>query len=573
MAKKRTIYSALPIVAAAYGEKFGVRVAIGHDIASTDGQTIVVPNVPEDYPHKDAVWGYLAHEAAHVRFTDFTVRRRKGLHTALSNILEDCRIERAMMGLYPGTRHTLNEVARYMAHAGHYWHVTEKEPPASILSGYCLYWLQTKAVGQWMLQDYLDSARAVFERKFPQGVIVRLNALLRKAVELKSTASAASLATEIIKMIEEEKEKEAQKPRGDGAQNQFQAGGGDQDQDDQRQSHQDDHGGDDPKGQGRQGKGGDGQTQTRQDISGSDDSGKPDAARLLQQVLDADGDELRGDAHESLRQELNQAAKDKGDDRYLTVRTAVDTQNSPAVGKQLISAVKSTTAKIRTQLYGLVQASQRVATRNHRAGKRVDSRRLHRIAIGDTRVFLKPEPKIRPNTAIHILVDMSSSMRYQAANGKQRQDIAREAALALSLALEAIPGANPAVTFFGGDRYRPVFSAIRHGERVQSQAGKFGFRATGTTPMAEAIWYASFELSKTREERKMLIVVSDGDPDNAAACHSIIDLCKGSGIEPIGIGVESTAVASLFDKNIVIKDAAALQRTLFKLMERSLTAA
>ncbi|WP_213076513.1 hypothetical protein, partial [Escherichia coli] len=35
---------------------------------------------------------------------------------------------------------------------------------------------------------------------------------------------------------------------------------------------------------------------------------------------------------------------------------------------------------------------------------------------------------------------------------------------------------------------------------------------------------------------------------------------------------ETTAVSGLFQKNIVIDDAAALQRTLFKLMERSLTA-
>ncbi|MBF2728822.1 hypothetical protein [Klebsiella pneumoniae] len=56
MSKKRTIYSALPIVAAAYGEKLGVKVAIGNDDAYTDGKTIVVPNIPDDYPHMDAVW-------------------------------------------------------------------------------------------------------------------------------------------------------------------------------------------------------------------------------------------------------------------------------------------------------------------------------------------------------------------------------------------------------------------------------------------------------------------------------------------------------------------------------------
>ncbi|EGQ8541928.1 VWA domain-containing protein [Vibrio parahaemolyticus] len=595
MSKKRTIYSALPIVAAAYGEKLGVKVAIGNDDAYTDGKTIVVPNIPDDYPHMDAVWGYLAHEAAHVRFTDFGVERRRGLHAELSNVLEDCRIERAMMELFPGTSQTLNEVARYMAQAGHYEHVTDKEAPASILTGFCLYWLQTKAVGQSVLQPYLDSAASVFERVFPQGVVVRLNALLRKAVNTKSTAEVTSLADQIIKMIEEEKEKEEQKPQNGQDGNNQQSAGGNQPQNNQGGSGNDQNqgpsanGGDqqgkdqkqdnaggksDPKGQGDQSKSDtDGGSKAGQSqAGGNSDAAKQDAAKMLQQVLNAGAGELRGDAHDALKAELNRVAQDKGDSSYMTVRSAVNTQNNPAVGKSLVGDVKSTTSKIRTQLYGLVQASQRVAHRNQRSGKRVDARKLHRVVTGDTRVFLKPEAKKRPNTAVHILVDMSSSMAYKAANGKERQDIAREASLAISMALEAIPGVNPAVTFFGGNRNQPVFSVVKHGDTVQNRAGRFGFKATGGTPMAEAMWYAAFELTKTREERKMLIVVTDGQPQSAPACRSVIDLCERSDVEVIGIGVETTAVSGLFQKNIVIDDAAALQRTLFKLMERSLTA-
>ncbi len=59
------------------------------------------------------------------------------------------------------------------------------------------------------------------------------------------------------------------------------------------------------------------------------------------------------------------------------------------------------------------------------------------VVTGDTRS--SSPAKKRPNTAVHILVDMSSSMAYKAANGKERQDIAREASLAISMALEAIP--------------------------------------------------------------------------------------------------------------------------------------
>ncbi|PCQ93026.1 VWA domain-containing protein [Escherichia coli] len=435
----------------------------------------------------------------------------------------------------------------------------------------------------------------VFERVFPQGVVVRLNALLRKAVNTKSTAEVTSLADQIIKMIEEEKEKEEQKPlNGQDGNNQQNAGGnqpqnsqggsgndqnqgpdangGDQQGKDQKQD--DANGKSDPKGQGDQGKSDtDGGSKAGQSqAGGNSDAAKQDAAKMLQQVLNAGAGDLRGDAHDALKAELNRVAQDKGDSSYMTVRSAVNTQDNPAVGKSLVGDVKSTTSKIRTQLYGLVQASQRVAHRNQRSGKRVDARKLHRVVTGDTRVFLKPEAKKRPNTAVHILVDMSSSMAYKAANGKERQDIAREASLAISMALEAIPGVNPAVTFFGGNRNQPVFSVVKHGDTVQNRAGRFGFKATGGTPMAEAMWYAAFELTKTREERKMLIVVTDGQPQSAPACRSVIDLCERSDVEVIGIGVETTAVSGLFQKNIVIDDAAALQRTLFKLMERSLTA-
>lgn len=626
MSKRKTIYNALPIVAAAYGEKFGVKVSVGGDTAYTDGKTIVVPNIPEDYPNKDVVWGYLAHEAAHVRFTDFSVNRRPGLHADLSNILEDCRIERAMISTYPGTAQTLNEVASYMAQAGHYQHVTREEHPASILEGFCLYWLQSQAVGQSCLQSYLDSAKVALEQTFPKGVVVRLNALLRKAVDAGSTAEAVALTEEIMKMLEEEKEKEEEKQQGDQNQSQQQqgddgssdgSGGGDsqgqkdqknqsggqddsQQNADQSQGDQDGAGGqkgnssgqDDSKGQSSNGKGSDtgetgeqpssaqsgddqqpGSNQSSNGDGAGDDATKK-AAEVIRQVLEASGDDLLGDAHDSLKADLERSAEQTGNTNYRTVRNAQEAPKHPQ-GRQLVDSVKSTTAKIRSQLYGLVQASQRTGNRNRRAGKRLDTRNLHRVVAGDTRVFRSPVEKQKPNTAVHVLVDMSSSMKKRVnsrGSSKSREQVAREASLALALALEPIPGVNPAVTYFCDKPQRPVFSVVKHGENVLNQSGRFLFGSCGTTPMAEAIWYAAFELSKTREDRKMMIVVTDGQPNEVAPTQAVIDLCHRSDIEMVGIGIETSAVSGLFDKNIVIDDATELQRTLFKLMERSLTA-
>lgn len=609
---KKPIFNALPIVAAAYGEKFGVKITIGGDTAYTDGRSINLPNVPDSYPNKDVLWGYLAHEAAHVRFTDFSVDRRPGLHAALSNILEDCRIERAMMGEYPGTAQTLNEVATYMAQAGHYEHPSEDSHPATIIQAFCLYWLQSQAVGQTVLNPFLDASSQVLQAVFPQGVVVRLNALLRKAVNAQSTAEVVTLSEEIMKMLEEEQQKEEQQ---DQSQQQQQQGEGWQQQQ-QSQSQQQQQGGDSQQ----QGAGGFGDEQDQQDQSGSqasgqgnsDDGAENDAsgqsasdgsqsddgsqaqagqasegtdgsdeqqsqnqspstsggngmgAEAIRQALNAQGDDLMQDVHDALKEELNAVANSSIENaHYQTVRDAV-----PAAiysdGRELVNEVKGTTAKIRSQLYGLVQASQRSGVRHKRAGKRLDSTRLCRVMAGDTRVFRTPTERQRPNTAVHILVDMSSSM-----TGVDEQ-IAREASMALALALEAIPGVNPAVTYFCDNSQQPVYSVVKHGQSVVSNAGRFLKGASGGTPMAEGIWYSAFELSKTREDKKMMIVVTDGAPNYAPPTKAVIDLCERSDINVVGIGIRTHAVAQFFTNHIVINEAGELRNTLFKLMERSL---
>jgi cobalamin biosynthesis protein CobT len=269
---------------------------------------------------------------------------------------------------------------------------------------------------------------------------------------------------------------------------------------------------------------------------------------------------------------MDQLANEQGNDQYMTIRQGQPIAPSEQEGRALRDEVKRTTSRIRTQLMGLVQASQRVGSRNVRHGKRIDARSLHRLNSGDTRVFRRDTPKPRPNTAVHILVDMSGSMGRAGATGKRRFQVASEASMAIALALEAIHGVNPAVTYFGNDGHAPVYNVVRHGENVSRNAGRFVFYPTGTTPMAEAIWYSGYELVQTREERKMLVVVTDGDPDEAMATQAVIDLCERGDVEVIGIGIGSGAVAQFFKNYVVIEDVSDLQRTLFRLMERSLAA-
>ena len=88
MKMRFNITNALPIVAAAYGRKFGIQVQVGgtcpyrrtHDHH---------PRISDDPLARTLAWGYLTHEAAHVRYTDFDAVTRiaaKGpLHRGILN--------------------------------------------------------------------------------------------------------------------------------------------------------------------------------------------------------------------------------------------------------------------------------------------------------------------------------------------------------------------------------------------------------------------------------------------------------------------------------------------------------
>lgn len=605
--RKRTLNDALPIVAKAYGDKLGVRVQIGNDQAYTDGETITVPNIPDTAKvAREALWGYLAHEAAHVRFTDFSVERRRGLHAELSNVLEDARIEQEMPRVYPGTRKTMNSMAEYMAEAGHYAHVSDDTHPANIILAYSLYWLQSKAVGQSVLEPYLESATRALQDVFPSGVFTRLNVLLRKAAVAQSTEEAVSLTDQILKMLEEEKEKEqsgddqdqtpdssdssdsssddtssgdsadgdAEDDDSDGDDGGNSSGDGD-DADDDPTSQQggaaDGSSSESDSGQGRGASDKDRSSTEPEQLTGSSDGGTK--ANAIEQALGADESDLSDSAHQSFVRELQDLAQEQGDDQYVTVRDSVPAI-STELGSEMAAKVKSTSAKIRSQLYGLVQAKQRSAHATKRRGKRLDKGKLYRLSSGDTRVFRQRDEQNRPNTAIHLVVDISGSMGNLVGGANKatatRAVVAQEAALALSLALEAIPGVNPAVTYFGG--YKSMWSVVRHGESVKANQSRFRQAHTGSTPMAEAVWNAGYQLVQTKEPRKLMIVVTDGEPDVPAATVKALELCENTGIELAGIGIGAASVSSFFDQHIVISDVVDLRSQLFKLVERSLTA-
>ncbi len=598
------LHRALPIVAAALGRKFGVQIAIEGNRAATDGDTIVLPVLPDDSAVHDVAWGYLAHEAAHVRYTDFETYRKSAtspLRNALMNCLEDVRIESALAHEYPGTRETIGTTVAHVLKEGGF--DLDTTSPAGVLTSHVLLKLRTEVLDQDALAPLAQQADEALRKTFPRGVVTRLHGLLAEVRELGTTADALRLTDSVMRMLKEEQEKakqqkpEPETPRGREAETTQKTPADAHAPDpscgpkagtqDRRDGQADANSSNDPQGfaagssEPAQGQG-DGTGGSSQNSDGPPGNIGTDAGdgyggdpEAIAKALEASAGDVPKDvfarAAELLEAKAQEGIRQHGWTQLPSAEIAVSHE---ALKQKILCQARANSNRLRAQLTGLVQSAREEARWSKRAGRRLDRSRLHRLAVGDTRVFVAVNEHQAPNTAVHLLVDVSGSMDEAVAQTNlTRCRLALDSAVALSVALESIRGVNPAVTAFPGiDAYVQVLQ--RHGERVARVAGRFGQHPRGGTPMYEALWYVATQLVLQKEPRKLLIVLTDGDPSRPANVKRLVgELESRGGIEIYGVGIATMAVKNLFRSHRVINDVRELRTALFEIARAALLAA
>jgi nitric oxide reductase activation protein len=232
-----------------------------------------------------------------------------------------------------------------------------------------------------------------------------------------------------------------------------------------------------------------------------------------------------------------------------------------------VGRARAATAHLRRRLGVLVQASRDDDVWRARRGRRLDSTRLYRPSAGQPALFVRRDEREAPETAVGLLLDRSGSMSGLIG-------LASQAVLATALALDAIPGAACWAAAFPGDRDDRVVPLKRFEERACRVAGRFDLAAGGGTPLASALWRAGFELSRRPEPRRLLVVATDGLPNDVGAARDILGRCRAGGIEVIGLGIGQTLaeVREVFgDRDATaIAAIAELAPALFALLERRL---
>ncbi|MFC0179519.1 VWA domain-containing protein [Thorsellia kenyensis] len=606
---KTPIQNALPIVAAAYGEKFGIQVLFHGKQAKTDGKTIILPAVEINSPNDKAVmWGYLAHEAAHIRYTDFSLvaKINQPIKHALLNIAEDIRIELCLAKTYPGTLKTINAVITHLVESKEICY-PKQDSPVNLLQMMCLLTLRLNCLKQTALAPIQKQVEDEMIKVFPEHFNQFLMAHFMKVPNLSSTQEALDwvnvLLSNVLSLPEQKNEGYGSKhqhnkkiepsiSQSNSKSNDFDLPNSKSNNDNEtkQQSNQKrpsilpdedkkyemdnqiaDQNPDSPN------------HNSREDNYPSLKSGNQHPKevhkcfeKIASAIINAHPDDIQEDIFTKVANKINRVAK-KSVKKSVVDISKVEIARAYN-GKAELNSIKlamKESSLLRLRLRNWLVSLQQTKPVPKQKGQRLMTKRLGLSQAGETRIFQQHTFKTAPNADIHLLVDRSSSMnRITNIHNTTRSysDIANQAALSLALALEGIVGISLAVTYFGKAGNTPALtSVLRPNELVSTNASKFYQYANGNTPMAEGIWFAVHDLLKQKNKRKIIIVVTDGKPSCTEQALEIIKMCGENRFEIIGIGIQEEYVRTLFPHSIVINDPAQLKNELFKTLKNILT--
>lgn len=229
-----------------------------------------------------------------------------------------------------------------------------------------------------------------------------------------------------------------------------------------------------------------------------------------------------------------------------------------------------------------------VRTPGYRKGK-LHTPSLYRVPQGDDRVFTQRQEQKSKTTAVTMLADNSGSM-----HGAEMR-LAMTASYALGMTLDRVGIASELIGFTTGDIPSDLYDEFHEDRRkgieysrvcsiVMPIYKEFKERMTpkvkqriaymmnaqpgmNTNVDGESLLYAAQRLAARNEERKVMIVLSDGQPvGNGTGAHlrDTVRMLEKSGIECIGIGICSNAVQRYYRKNCVLNNASELPQLVMR---------
>lgn len=570
---------------AIFGRKAQTRVVFDDEGARTDGRTVYLPKLALGKELDDetiaVMRGYVDHEAGHNRHSDMPILldayrewglRGEGWIARLHNGIEDVWLERRVMRDYPGAERNLRATSRSVNRETLAAIESGELPPERRDNPFAVIGVAITWEGR---KDYGGEENGKLIETLPPELAEKLSGYVARTLKCRDTKETLALAQEIADELREEyAEPEAKpKPMPDEGKPEGETTEGEGESEKPEEGE-----GEEPEGE--EGEGEEAEEESRSSAA-ADEKAEP----------------LDPDMAETVNRKLEEFKPDVARGDYVQPDTSGDRwwhrKNCAGSGHSLITsvlgggsaalydeAVRRMTGEISVMRRGLERALLSRMNRDWDAGRemgRLDTRRLVAASAGRPHVFKQLKPREELDTAVTFLVDLSGSMGRGYGS---RMQLAADATIGMVEALARTPVAVEVLGFSQVRGYAPearelvgasrtekldqwVFKSFE--DRLFEAKGALSMlpsAASGNNCDGEAVMLAYDRLRKRKEKKKVLFVLSDGNPQcatrNATSLYrhlqDSVKYIEGQGVEVVAVGVQTESVRHYYSRCVVVND-------------------
>ncbi|AGN82307.1 MULTISPECIES: VWA domain-containing protein [Pseudomonas] len=485
--------------------------SIGPDHQESGGLLLTLPQTAAMGTDEDLelINGLLDHEIlCHGLHTDFSVVMKPDISGTLLNVLEDPRGELLAKPRFRGANTNIHNALKILKKRGiFHGPIAGQETPQSILVAWLVTELRSELLEQTCLQEFSVAYRALAVETFGSALVDQVKAIAVKGCNAPDTLGANKAANEIVDLLKLAKDQQTAAPKqGPGSPSETQGEPGSPGQ---------------TEGKGQPGDISDALNQVlsaSQSDCGSYAKGLED---IICSSLPGINQNRAGGYQPDLSNEMQEMSLSKSGGSFENRRLL-------RAGAQKTAAMLSATFE---QFIEAITQNEVLTTNEGR----LNTRKLWRYAVGDDQIFTKRKQAEEIDTCFYLLGDESLSMKSRLGPEpeKDKDDnriTAQEACNRVSVAVGEV--LNNTSIPVGIATYNTVVREWHAFEdSLASTLQRYMPTPKGQTKTHLAVVWALKKLIDRPEARRILIVITDGDPGNSDMLRSAVDEAALMGIE------------------------------------------
>ncbi|MCU9581402.1 VWA domain-containing protein [Proteus mirabilis] len=560
--------ASLAIVANVLAGKFDISIKFTTDEAycgvSESGKYEIGIPYTTDTSFGNILLGFLLHEIGHAKFTDFSFVAQTGNKyiSVLENICEDIWIESKLEHVYGGAKYYLDAVRQ---------HVFTEKPINSVISieekitffiNYVLLHGRSKYNG--VVVNNINDLKLQFISIFTKTISDKVDRLLEMVLLSTTTVDNNLIAKKLFIVLAtalQLKPQDTLPPSNGSSDNYGNSEGNDSDG----------SGNSDCSGMGKTSNGpNDANFSTETDIDDLDS----DPESFSDIFKDVSFDTINANVIQDItstisnKEQLKKDMSSKGivNDFFNVAIINTEWKKNFDQATQTITSLDikrslTTGSRLRRSFEKLVHDNTTSTSRLREQGARIKSSKLAGVKTGNTNIFKTKNVIQSPNCACSILLDTSSSMHeYHFDTSRIRAALSSVIAVLEGLNISGVSTACYAFPFYVEEsnsllvqtmkpRYTPLRASISQG--VFTHKG-----CLGSTPLAESLIPVISEIALSREKKKMIFIITDGEPNDDKKTKEIINSATIEGIEVCTFvlnedGANKAYFKGIFGKNTI----------------------